>query len=101
MSCTSLSVFYCIFLNFAFGGQVRHPPYGPWNHVLPHVWTDKSNSADTQDEGEDAAEVCSLCCHKHSTITVSVRSIVVNVLTPTLVAMMLFIKDILSDILCC
>ena len=50
--------------------QVRHPPYGPWDHVPPHVWTDKSNSAATEDEGEDEVEVCALCCHKCSTITV-------------------------------
>ena len=28
-----------------------------------------SNSAATQDEGEDEADVCVLCCQKHSTIT--------------------------------
>ena len=51
------------------------------------------------DEGEDEAEVCVLFCHK---FVVSVRStIVVNVLTPTLVGIILFIKDILRDILCC
>ena len=37
---------------------------------LPHVWTDKSNSAASQDEGEDEAEVCALCCQKRPTITV-------------------------------
>ena len=67
MSCTSLSVYCCSFLNFAFG---RHPPCGPWDHVLPHVWMDKSNSAATEDEGEDEVEVCALCCHKRSTVTV-------------------------------
>ena len=46
------------------------PPYGPWDHVPPHVWTDKSNSATTQDEAEDEAEVCVLCCQTRSTITV-------------------------------
>ena len=30
----------------------------------------RSNSAATQDEGEDEAEVCVLCCHKRSTITI-------------------------------
>ena len=38
-------------------------------HVPPHVWTDKSNLATRQDEGEDA-ELCALCCHKRSTVTV-------------------------------
>ena len=33
--------------------RVCPPPYGPWDHVPPHVWIDKRNSAATQDEGED------------------------------------------------
>ena len=57
------------FSQFCIQRQVRHPPYGPWDHVQPHVWTDKSNPATTQDEGEDEADVCSLCCQKRSTIT--------------------------------
>ena len=40
--------------------------YGPWDHVPP----DKSKSTATQDEGKDEVEVCALCGHKHSTITV-------------------------------
>ena len=70
MSCTSPCMFCCISCNFAFEERVRHPLYGPWDHVPPHVWTDKSNSAATQDEGEDEAGVCVLCCQKRSTITV-------------------------------
>ena len=63
MSCTSQSIFCCILRNFAFAGRCAPaPPYGPWEHVPPHVWTDKSNSATTQDEAEDEAEVCVLCC---------------------------------------
>ena len=42
---------------------------GPWDHVLPHVWINNSNSASTQDEGEDETDVCALCCQKRSTIT--------------------------------
>ena len=45
-------------------------PHGPWDHVPPHVWIIKSNSATMQDEAEDEAEVCVLCCWKPSTITV-------------------------------
>ena len=70
MSCISQSIFCCILRNFAFAGRCVAPPYGPWEHVPPHVWTDKSNLATTQDEAEDEAEVCLLCCHKLSTITV-------------------------------
>ena len=36
----------------------------------PHVLTDQSNSAATQDEAEDEAEVCMLCCQRRSTIIV-------------------------------
>ena len=62
MSCTSQSLFWCILHSFASGGKSVTPPYGPWEHVLPHVWTDQSNSATTQDEAEDEAHVCVLCC---------------------------------------
>ena len=70
MSCTNQSVFCCILHNFASGGKSVTPPYGPWEHVPPHVWTDQSNSAATQDEAEDEAKVCVLCCQKRSTIAV-------------------------------
>ena len=49
----------------------------------------------TQDEVEDEAELCVLCCQKRSTVAVcdGIRStIVLNVLTPTLVGPMLFVK---------
>ena len=70
-------------------GNPRHPPYGPWEHVPPHVWTNKSNSATTQDEAEDEAKVC-VCCVARSAppsqFVLSVKSTtVLNVLTPTLV----------------
>ena len=64
MSCISLAVYYCM------RRQVRHPPYGPWDHVPSHVWTDESNAAATEDEGEDEVEVCALFCLKRSTIPV-------------------------------
>ena len=49
----------------------------------------------TQDEAEDEADVCVLCCQDAppSQFVMSVRStIVLNVLTPTLVGPMLFVK---------
>ena len=70
MSCTGQSAFCCILHSFASAGKSIHPPYGPWEHVPPHVWTDQSNSAATQDEAEDEAEVCVLCCQRRSTVTV-------------------------------
>ena len=48
-------------------------PHGPGAHranIPPHVWTDQSNSAAMQDEAQDEAAVCVLCCQKRSTITV-------------------------------
>ena len=95
MSCTGQSVFCCILRNFAFASWCvtpPPPPHGPWEHVPPHVWTDKSNSATTQDDTEDEAEVC----------VVSVTStIVLSVLTPTLVGPMLFVKYNTYDIWSC
>ena len=88
------------FTQFCIQRQVRHPPYGPWDHVPPHVWTDKSNLAATQDEGEDEADVCALCCQRRSTFTtvVSARSIIVmKVLMPTLVGNKLFISQYMSN----
>ena len=58
------------FSQFCIRWLVRHSPYGPWVHVLPHVWTGKSNAATIEDEGEDEVEMCALCCHKRSTVTV-------------------------------
>ena len=58
------------FTQFCIRRQVRHPPYGPWEHVPPHVWTDQRNSAAKQDEAEDEAEVCVLCCQRRSTVAV-------------------------------
>ena len=62
MSCTSLYfvAFYTILHPEA--SPSPPPPRGPWEHAPPHVWTDQSNSAATQDEAEDEAEVCVLCC---------------------------------------
>ena len=76
------------------GGKSDTPPYGPWEHAPPHVWTDQSNSAATQDEAEDEAEVCVLCCQKRSTVAVcdECKEHLLNVLTPTLVGPMLFVK---------
>ena len=57
-----LETFCLHFTQFCIWRQVRHPPYGPWEHVPPQVWTDQSNSAATQDEAEDEAEVCRGMC---------------------------------------
>ena len=57
-----------------------------------------------QDEAEDEAEVCVLCCQKRSTVQFVVRvrsTIVLNVLTPVLVGPMLFVKYNTNDIWSC
>ena len=70
--------------------QVRHAPYGPWDHVPPNVWTDKINSAAMQDEGEDKVEA--------SQFVVSAGSIIVpNGLTPKLVGIKLFGRHMRND----
>ena len=58
------------FMQFCIRMEVHHPPFGPWDHDPPHVWIDKSDSAAMQDEGEDEAYACAMCCQKHCTITV-------------------------------
>ena len=63
-------MFYCISRNFAFGGRCVTLVLDQLDFVPPHVWTHKSMSVATQDEGEDEAEVCALCRQKCSTITV-------------------------------
>ena len=93
------------FTQFCIWRQVRHPPYGPWDHVPPHVWTNKSNSAATQDEGEDEADACVCVCVCYavrsappSQFVVSARTnIVKNVLMHTLVGNKLFIRQYMMD----
>ena len=80
------------------------PPCGPWEHVPPHVWTHKSNSATMQDEAEDEAEVCVLCCQKRSTIKVCgecEEHYCAKCMTPTLVGPILFVKYNTNDIWSC
>ena len=58
-----------LFMLFCIWRQVCRPPYGARDYVPRHVCPDKGNSAATQGEGEDEADVCAFCCQKHSTIT--------------------------------
>ena len=59
----------------------------------------KSNSAATQDEAEDEAEACVLCCQRRSTVAVcdECKEHYCNVLTPTLVGPMLFVTYNTND----
>ena len=45
--------------------QVRYPPYGPWEHVLAHVWTAPTEEDnDDEDVVGDDGDVCAVCCTK-------------------------------------
>ena len=65
ISCTSPSVYCCIFSQICIQRQVRHLLTDHGTMFKPHVWTDESNSAPTEDE----VEVYVLCCHKRCTGT--------------------------------
>ena len=55
------------FTQFCTSRQVRYAPYGPWDHVPPHVWaTDGPTNEDADPEGEPP-QVCALCCQKRPT----------------------------------
>ena len=56
------------FTQFCIRRQVRYPPYGPWEHVPPHVWKSAEElvEAATQDDVGEEVDVCALCCHKHT-----------------------------------
>ena len=54
--------------------QVQYPPYGPWEHVLAHVWaapTQEDN--DDEDVVGDNGDVCALCCTKSDPKKMSMR----------------------------
>ena len=108
MSCTSQSVFCCVAAlhNFASGGKsvTPPPPYGPWEHVLPHVWTDQRTRPPCKMR-QRMRQKC-VCCVARSAapsqFVMGVRStILLNVLTPALVGPMLFVKYNTNDIWSC
>ena len=57
------------FTQFCIRRQVRYPPYGPWEHVPPHVRksTEATVVDDTQNDVGDEVDICALCCQKHTT----------------------------------
>ena len=57
------------FTQFCIRRQVRGPPYGPWDHVPPHVWTDKATQLPHKMR-ERMRHRCMLYFVKGSTITV-------------------------------
>ena len=66
LSCTSLCVFCCISRNFVFRGRfvILLMDHGTMSRLMFGLI-----KAARQDEEEDEADVCALCCHKRSTIT--------------------------------
>ena len=56
------------FTQFRIRRQFRYAPYGPWDHVSPHVWTDVDDSdCPTTNVDNDVADVCVLCGHRCKT----------------------------------
>ena len=62
MSCTSLIVYYCIFLNFVFGGMSA-------TLVTDHGTMFRLMFGQTRATRPPRRKVCALCCHKRSTVT--------------------------------
>ena len=98
MSCVSQFVFFLRFAQFHVRRQAFYPPYGPLEHVAPHVWVwntiEASNAAAPQDDGGDEGEVCACCPRKHTTTLCgecSAKIIVLSVLTHTFVGTKLFV----------
>ena len=104
MSCTIQSVFCCIFLGFASGGWCATllMDHGTMFHLMIGR---KRATQPPRTMWESMRRKCVRCVVTRappSQFVVAVRStMVVNVLTPTLVGIMLFIIDILRDVLCC
>ena len=91
------------FPQFCIRRQVCQLRSGPWDHVLPHVWIGATRPPPRMRERMRWKCVrCVVTSAPPSPFVVSVRSTIVpNVLTPTLVGIILFFKHILSGILCC
>ena len=69
MSCTNQSVFCCILPSFALQASPSPPP-PPTDHGSMSRLMFGLTKAATQDDAEDEAEVCVLCCQKRSTFPV-------------------------------
>ena len=104
ISCTSLSVFYCIFLSFAFGGRSATllMDHGTMFRLMFGQTRATRPSRKIRERMRQKSVRCVVTSAPSSQFVVSVRStIVVNVLTPTLVGIILLIQDVPSDIFCC
>ena len=104
MSCTSQSIFYCIFLSFAFGGRsvTLLMDHGTMFRLMFGRTRATRPPRTMRERMRQKCVRCVVTSAPLSQFVVSVRStIVLNVLTPTLVGIILFVKHIVSDILCC
>ena len=103
MSCTSQSIFCCIFRNFAVAGRCVTPPvdHGSMSRLM--FGLTKATRPPRKMRQRMRQKCVCVCCVVRSVpasqFAVSVKStIVLNVLTPTLVGPMLFVKDNTNDI---
>ena len=104
MSCTRLSVFYCMFLSFAFGGRSATllMDHGAIFRLMFGRTRATRPPRKMRERMRQKFVRCVVTGVPPSTFLVIVRTtIVLNVLTPTLVGIILFIQGILSDIVCC
>ena len=104
MSCTSQSVFCCIFLNFASRGKSVNPPtdHGSMSRLMFGL---TKTTRPPRKMRRRMRQKCVCCVARRAPplqFVLSVRStIVLNVLTPTLVGPMLFVKYKTNDIWSC
>ena len=95
MSCTSQSVFCCILHNFASGGKSVNPPtdYGSMSRLMFGLTKATRLPHKMRQRMRQKCVCCVAGSAPPSQFVMSVRSIIVlNILTPTLVGPMLFVK---------
>ena len=91
--------FVFCFTLFSIRRQVLHPPRGPWDHV-PTLFGRIKAAQPPCKMRERMRQRCVLCVVKSAPLSqyvVSARSIVVNVRTPTLLGIALFVGHMRSD----
>ena len=100
MSCTSRSVFCCILRNFAFAGKSVTPPmdHGSMSRLMFGLTKATRPPCKMRQRMRQNCVCCVVRSAPPSQLVMSVRSsIVLNVLTPTLVGAMLFVKYNTND----
>ena len=100
MSCTSQSAFCCILHSFASRGKSVNPPMDHWS--MSRLMFGLTKATRPPRKMRQRMRQKSVCCVANgappSQFVMSIRSnIVMNVLTPTLVGAMLFVKYTTND----